>query len=78
MMTHSEIISLFMPVGKVKYERLSEASGLSAEELARFKYRGSIPPSAWPMFVAAAEKLGIEGVTFEALAKAVSRDEAAA
>ena len=76
-MTHSNIIKLLLTEGKRKYDRLSETSGISVPELIRFKHRGSVPSRHWAAFVTAAEKLDVEGVTYEALAKGAAQAAAA-
>lgn len=45
---------------------------------AMMKMRGSIPPQHWPKLVQAAERRGIEGVSFEALALAHASEKAVA
>ena len=78
-MTHTEIIQKFLPADRVwgKYDRLSDASGLSVSDLTKMTHRGRIPSRAWTAFVSAAEKLDVEGVTYEALAKSSAEAEAA-
>jgi DNA-binding transcriptional regulator YdaS (Cro superfamily) len=47
--------------------RLAEAIGIKPFHAQTMKTRDSIPPEYWPAIVSAAKKLGIEGITADAL-----------
>lgn len=49
--------------------RLAAALGIRHFHAGTMKARGSIPPAYWSDLVSAANELGIEGVTLEALAE---------
>lgn len=59
------------------YAKLAEAIGCPAGTASAWKTRGSIPVRYWSQIVARAAALGIEGVSFEALAKIASQSASA-
>lgn len=68
MKTISEIIKAFGSIVD-----FAEAVGLNYNTAKTMSARKSIAAHHWPKIVKAAEKLGIKGITYEALAKIKAR-----
>lgn len=56
-------------IDELTVSRVADAAGVDASHVRTMKARDSIPPAYWQSVVAAAVAAGVEGVSFEVLAR---------
>jgi len=72
MVTHAQILDAFPNERKERHRALSAVIGERIGTITAWHSRNSIPPRAWKKIVTAADEMGVDGVTLDALASAVS------